>query len=112
MKVAYVAGPYRSNSLWKINQNVEETRRVVKKYFDMGYAVIAPNLINAFMDECSGEDLMKNDGINNKKFLNADFNILERVDVIIMMKNYKESFGACAELNFALEHKKEVIFDS
>lgn len=103
MKVAYIAGPYRSknNKICEVVQNIRNAEKIALKYWKLGYAVICPHKNTALLDgEC-----------DDKVWLDGDIEILKRCDVIVMMSNYKKSSGAIKELEFANINKIEIIFD-
>ena len=107
MKIAYIAGPYRSYkkdggfNVDGIFENILEARRVAKKYWHLGYACVTPHLNTMLMD----------DDHPDTHWLEGDLEILKRCDVIVMMKDYGYSKGAVAELDLAREIGLEVIFD-
>lgn len=101
MKLAYIAGPYRADTVAGIRQNIEAARQVAEKYWKLGYGVFCPHLNSAHMDGiCSDEN-----------FLEAGLLFLWHCDVIVMMVGWKGSAGAIAELNQAEEKGLEVIFE-
>lgn len=103
MKVAYVAGPYRADSIRGVQQNIERASDVAFKYWHKGYAVVCPHKNTALFDGKAFEDATI--------WLDGDLEILKRCDVIVMMKNYEDSEGAKAELEFAKKHGLEIIYD-
>jgi len=100
-EVAYIAGPYRADTHYGINQNIAAAEAVAMKYWRKGYAVICPHKNTAHFDG----------GMPDETWLNGDLQILSRCDVIVMMKNWGKSEGARSELTFAKIRGIEVIFD-
>lgn len=102
MKVAYISGPYRSDSLEGVIGNIARARAVALKYWKLGYAVICPHLNTALFDGACPDSV----------WLEGDIEILKRCDVIVMMVGYEKSKGAKAELAAAKAVGLEVIFEA
>ena len=102
MKVAYIAGPYRAETEWKVLQNIRRAEVVAQKYWNMGYAVICPHKNSAYMG---------NGAVSDKQFLAGDLEIIRRCDVVVMMPEWMCSAGATAELALAQDLGKEIIFE-
>lgn len=103
MKIAYIAGPYRSK-LGLIGRfvNIVKARRVAKKYWKKGYAVICPHSNSAFFD-----------GVTiDQDFLDGDIEFMSRMkpgDIVVMMKDHEHSAGAKVERLYAYARGLEVI---
>lgn len=102
MKVAYIAGPYRSTTIGGILANIEAARAVALKYWKLGYAVICPHLNTALFDGACPDST----------WLEGDIEIMARCDVVVMMKNWRASSGARAEHERACDFKKEIIYET
>jgi hypothetical protein len=100
MKVAYIAGPYRSNTPSGIVQNIRNAEAVAIKYWQLGYAVICPHKNTALFDGLAPDSV----------WFEGDLEILKRCDVIVMVKGWEKSTGAREELSFAKAHGLEVMF--
>ena len=50
MKLSYIAGPYRSDTINGIVQNIRNAEKVAIKYWRLGYAVICPHKNTALFD--------------------------------------------------------------
>ena len=103
MKVAYIAGPYRGNTVNDIAENIARAREVALKYWGKGYAVFCPHMNTAFMDGACDDD--------DKVFIVGGAEILKRCDVIVMMKDWAKSSGARDERTFARIHDIELIYE-
>jgi hypothetical protein len=101
MKIAYIAGPYRSETIWGIKENIRRAEKAALKYWLKGYAVICPHKNSAFFDGAAPDEV----------WLNGDLEILKRCDVIVMIDGWEWSTGAKDELEKARAHGLEVIFD-
>lgn len=101
MKLAFISGPYRSDTISGVVQNIRNAEAVAIKYWKLGYAVFCPHKNTALFDGLAPDNV----------WLEGDLEILKRCDVIVMMKTWKESSGAIAEFEFAAKEGIEIIFD-
>ena len=90
--VAYISGPYRSDTIWGIKQNIDKAELCALVYWKKGYAVICPHKNTAFLDGV----------ILNDEFIEGDLEFLQRMDpakgdTIVMMLDWKKSAGAVIE---------------
>ena len=103
MKVAYIAGPFRSSTHWGVVQNVRAAELVALKYWKLGYAVICPHTNTANFDGAVANDSV---------WLEGDKEILRRCDVLVAMSTWEQSSGARAEVLLARALGMEVVFDT
>jgi dienelactone hydrolase len=104
MQVLYIAGPYRSKEgIWGVAQNIEKARRIARKYWLAGYAVICPHANTAFMDS--------SDGATDEMFLAGDIEMLGRCNGIVMVPGWEQSAGARAEHDKAKGWGMQVIYE-
>lgn len=101
MKIAYIAGPYRADTVSGIRANIERARVVAEKHWKMGYAVFCPHMNSALMDGI----------IPDEQFLKAGLNFLDMCDTIVMMKGWEKSAGSRDELEMAKLGKMEIIYE-
>lgn len=101
MKLAYIAGPYRSKNGLTVLMNIRSAELVAIRYWTKGYAVICPHLNTAFFDGICPDAI----------WLAGDLEIVKRVDVVVAMKNYIDSSGAIAEIELAKSLGIEIIYD-
>jgi len=101
MKIAYIAGPYRSDSVSGVVQNIRNAESVAIKYWKLGYAVICPHKNAALFDGLMPDDT----------WLKGDLEILKRCDVLVMVRGWEKSTGAKAERDFAIKNNIEVIHE-
>lgn len=97
MKLAYVAGPYRSKTgagdhfgTW---QNILAAEKVAYELWEMGFAVICPHKNSAWFDGV----------IPGKQFYEGDMEMLARCDLVVMVGGWENSVGATAERKEAVE---------
>lgn len=101
--VAYVAGPYRdSRGLYYIDRNVNNAREVAAQLWAWDYSVICPHTNTRFIDGY--------EGIKTEAFLEGDLDQIERVDIVVVMPNWKDSVGTVGELAFAKDLGVPVFF--
>lgn len=105
MKVAYIAGPFRSPSYFGIYQNVRHAERVALKYWKLGYAVFCPHTNTANFDGAIPKE-------HDHVWLEGDIEIMKRCDMVVAMSTWERSTGARAEVKLAQSLGMEVIFDT
>lgn len=92
MKIAYVAGSYRADTVNGIHDNIERARAVAVELWRMGYAVICPHLNSAMMDGV----------VPDHRFIDGDIEIVRRAaDCIIMLPGWEYSDGSVRECGWA-----------
>jgi len=101
MKLLFVAGPYRSNTIRGIVKNIRKAEKVALKYWRKGYVVICPHKNTSLLDGAATDEV----------WLNGGLEILKRCDGIVMMKGWEKSSGSIAELKLAKELKLEIIYE-
>lgn len=101
MKIAFISGSYRHETINGVLMNILKARAVSLKYWKKGYAVICPHLNAALMDGEMPDDT----------WLEGDIEILKRCDVIVMIKGWEQSIGAKKELEVAIQNGLTVIID-
>lgn len=101
MQIAYIAGPYRSNTINGISENIDAAKEVAKKYWLKGYMAFCPHTNSAFFDGLIPCDVI----------LEGCLDMLRRCDVVVMMRGWENSEGAKAEFELASWLGKEIIFE-
>ncbi len=101
MKVAYIAGPYRAATPWKIARNIRAASEVALKWSKLGYSVICPHANTGHMD---GE-------LPDSFWLEATLELLRRCDLVVMMENWEESTGARGEHDEAIRRGIRVVYE-
>ena len=100
MKVIFVSGPYRADTKAGISQNIKNAREAAKELWRQGWAVICPHLNTAHFDGVCPDDV----------WLRGDLEILSRCDAIYMLRNWRDSSGAVAEHDAAVDWGLEIIY--
>lgn len=98
--VAYVAGPYNGD----VDDNIQRAEKVSIELIKKGYSVITPQKNTAHYEKYEGKDL------NLNTWMEMDFNLIERCDVVFIMENWEGSKGVAQEIHFAKAHGIPVIF--
>jgi hypothetical protein len=101
VKIAYIAGPYRADTVHGIVENIRRAEAVAIKYWRLGYAVICPHKNTALFDGLMPDSV----------WLAGAIELLKRCDVIVMMKGWENSSGSIAERKIALKLGLEVIYE-
>jgi hypothetical protein len=100
-KLVYVAGSYRGIS---VKENIQNAERKSIELIRAGFAVITPHKNTAGYEKY--EDGQK---ITHQTWLDMDLLILERCDILYVLKNSEESKGTQAEIAFAREHNIPIV---
>lgn len=100
MKVIYVAGPYRANDNWEIEQNIRRAEALSLEVWRMGCACICPHANTRFFQGAAPD----------KVWLDGDLEILKRCDAILLTPDWMLSSGAKAEYQFALDHGITIMY--
>jgi nucleoside 2-deoxyribosyltransferase len=85
--VAYIAGPYSGD----VNGNIRRAEEVSIELIKKGYSVITPQKNTAYYERYEREDL------NLNTWMEMDFNLIERCDVVFIMENWENSIGVAQE---------------
>ncbi len=87
MKVAYVAGPFRAENSWEIEQNIRQAEGLALALWRLGYAVICPHTNTRFFQGAAPDSI----------WLEGDIEIMKRCDVVVMTPDWARSTGATKE---------------
>ena len=100
MKVVYITGPYRAETINGIHDNIEAARKVAIEYWRSGVAVICPHLNSAMMFGACEEEI----------FLEGYFELLKRSDCVVMLNGWAKSKGSIEEHSAAVDLDKHIIY--
>jgi hypothetical protein len=106
----YIAGPYRGKDAtehnWEVYHNIDshinEAHRWATRLARDGVYYFAPHLNSAHM-EITAPDVTAN------FWIGMDFAILEHAWGLFLLPGWRDSEGARAEKEYAIEHKKPVF---
>ena len=102
MKLAFISGAYRADTLDGVRENIEIARAVALEVWRMGYAVICPHSNTAFFDGALPDSV----------WLEGDLVMLRRCDTVFMLDSWSRSAGAQRELQEAIALGLEVYVQS
>ena len=91
MKVVYIAGPYRANSAWEIEQNIREAEKIALHVWANGMVALCPHTQTRFYQGFLPDAL----------WLAGDLELLARCDAVFLVPGWESSRGTMAEVNFA-----------
>ena len=87
MKLAFVAGKYRADTIHGIVENIRKAEAVAIELWKYGYAVITPHLNTRLLDGVCPD----------KVWLDGGLEILRRCDLIVLLEGWESSEGAIDE---------------
>lgn len=101
MKVAFICGPYRADTIYGIVLNIRKAEAYAKKYWDMGYCVICPHKNTALLDGT----------LSDEAWLSGARELLRRSDMLVAIPSWESSSGSRDEMELAREIGKEIILE-
>lgn len=107
VKVVYVAGPFRSMNAngklnaWGVQQNVMRAMAMGLEVFKRGHAALIPHSNTMFFSDA--------DGCADSVWLDADIELLNRCDAVLVTPDWERSSGARAEVAHARERGIPVL---
>jgi len=99
MKVAYIAGPYRANTINRTVENIRNAEKMAIKYWKKGYAVICPHKNTALFDGICPDET----------WLRGDIEIMKRCDLVVMVPGWETSQGSVTERDIAVKIGIKVV---
>jgi hypothetical protein len=105
MKIAYIAGPYRDESIVIIGENINHAAEYAKKYWLKGYMAFCPHKNAAFFEGL----------VPDKVFLKGGLEFIKRMipgkDIIVMIPGWMLSPGSHEERDLAIDLGIEIIYE-
>jgi len=89
-KVVYVAGPFRADSHWDIEQNIRRAEELSLEIWKAGGAGLCPHANTRFFQNAAPDDV----------WLIGDLAMLAKCDALLMTNDWKRSSGAREEHDF------------
>jgi hypothetical protein len=99
MLVVYVAGPFRADNSWLIEQNIRRAEELSLKVWQNDMAAVCPHTNTRFFQGAADDDV----------WLKGDLEILERCDAVLLAPGWKDSRGTIAEVSRANDLKLPVF---
>lgn len=100
MNVAYIAGPYRADTVHGIVTNICAAEAAAVQLWNSGYAVICPHKNTGLLDGA----------IPDHVILDGDKELLRRCDLCVMLPGWQRSIGARAEEALAEELGMPILY--
>ena len=100
MKLVYVIGPYRAESISGIVENIRSAEGLSKVLWHMGYAVLCPHMNSSLMDGL----------VPDERFLAGAKIMLSLCDLAVVLPGYRKSAGSKAEIRWAQSEEIPVFF--
>jgi len=100
MKIAYVCGPYRADTIVGTGDNIQRAKEAAKVLWKSGYAVLCPHMNSAMLDGL----------VPDKQFLAAGLRMLEVSDVVFVLDKWSGSKGSVAEVKRAKKKKIKIDY--
>jgi nucleoside 2-deoxyribosyltransferase len=100
-KVVYLASRYSDPDPQVMRENVRQAGKIAHGIMKKGYAVISP--VNN--SDWQGKEAE----FTHKEWLEMDFKLLERCDILVLGYNWENSAGCLEERKFAEENNIPVI---
>jgi nucleoside 2-deoxyribosyltransferase len=91
----YLAGPIKANGVKSVEDNIKAAKFVALVLWKKGHAVICPHANTDFPMKLSMDTL------DEKVWLEGDFQMIARCDAMVVMPNYEHSIGTIQEIAFA-----------
>lgn len=109
----YIAGPYRAKGTqeqdWTtyegIDKNISDARAMAARLALDGIPFFCPHLNSAHFEVITPD-------VPPEFWLDLDLRILRHASALMLITNWRESSGACAELQFAQDLKMPVYTDN
>lgn len=95
MKLAYVIAPYRANTVFGIQKNIQIAEDIAAQLWRFGFAVICPHKNSANFDGL----------VPDETFLDGDIEILRRCDFAVCGGEHAMSIGCKREKEFCIRNK-------
>lgn len=100
MKLAYIAGPYRADTINGTVENIRRAEATAKEYWRSGYAVICPHKNSGLLDGI----------ISDNHFLAGDLEIMRRCDIAVFIPGWQFSEGAKKEHEAAIKWNMQIHY--
>ena len=101
MKLVYIAGPFRGDDSWEVENNIRVAETTGMAVAQLDAIPVIPHTMYRFWDGT----------LPDRFWLECGIRILERCDAIMMCKGWQYSSGSKAEMKFAKENSIPVFFD-
>ncbi len=100
MKVVYIAGPFRAENAWEVEQNIRRAEELSLELWREGIAAICPHTNTRFFQGAAPDDV----------WLAGYLEVLRRCDAVLTVDEWTHSAGAQAEVEEAQRCGVKVFF--
>jgi hypothetical protein len=103
VKVAYIIGPYRSNTVWGIRFNIQQAERLAAVCAHVGVFPYCPHKNTAYFDGLASDDL----------FLAGNLTLIDRgiADFAVASRYWKNSVGSINEVERFKRWGYEIVYE-
>ena len=101
--LVYLAGPITPKNGYTMQQNAEAALEVYLRLLKLGIPCFLPHL-NCFIPN------LETCGVEYKTWTEYDFAVMWKCSHILMLPRWRDSAGAIAERNYAIEHGMDVYY--
>jgi hypothetical protein len=91
MKIVYICGPFRAPTTWEVEKNVRNAEEKALEVAQAGYMPLCPHTNTRYFDGL----------LNDKFWLDGTLELLRRCDAVVLVRGWKDSHGARAEMEEA-----------
>lgn len=91
MKVIYIAGPYRADTVWGVTCNIHRARELGAEVAKLGHMPLVPHANTAYYDFVMPDQF----------WLDGDIAIMLRCDAVLTTPDWERSAGARQEVEVA-----------
>ena len=102
MKVVYIAGPYRADGAWEIEQNIRRAEEAGLHIAHLGVTPLIPHTMTRFMQGT----------LTDKYWLEATLELMRRADALYLLNGWEASSGSRGEKAEAERLGLPVFYDS
>ena len=88
MRVVYIAGPFRGNSAWEIENNVRRAEETALTVWRMGAVALCPHANTRFFSGAAPDEV----------WLTGDLELLQRCDAVYLTLGWENSTGTFEEI--------------
>ena len=91
MPIIYVAGPFRGENSWEMEQNIRRAETLALEVWRMGVAAICPHANTRFYQGAAPDNV----------WLEGDLEMVRRCDAVLLVEGWEKSTGTLGEIKEA-----------
>jgi hypothetical protein len=101
MPVVYVAGKFRGQNAWEIENNIRRAEEVSFEIWKFGAAALCPHANTRYF----------HGSLPDQVFIDGTLALLAKSDAIFMLQDWHRSEGARGERRYAFDHDIPIFYD-